>query len=1325
MKNYLLRKVVILAILSMFILPLSPAQPFATRNTILTTQPTSLQYTVTFSRDDVLFSSVKGYDVVQLKNGSCINELGKPMIPTQQICIALPEDITVQNVQIIAVTTEELAGRYNIFPGQPAIRIDSFGKYQVFIEPDQATYSSTTPYPGSTIVFSYQTDLAGQNIAVLEAYPIQYIPSEKRLTMITSMTIVIHGTTGYICGDYLSLRITESGRQSYESMVKDMVMNPQDVQLHTAPNQGYASLALPPGGPYAHVIITSDADSAYWSPLVDWHTKRGLKDTVVTTEYIYSHYAGTTNQLKIRAFVSDANINWGTLYVLIGGENSTVPFARRTYDTSRPEDANTPSDMYYADYDDDWTCECHVGRVTADDYNEIPNFINKVLWYEQTPSTTDYPLKVLLIGMDVDASTHGQYLKETISGYIPARFTKTKVYDSDGGNHRTAVLNALNDGQHLVNHAGHGDYNWMDTGYINHDGLGIYSSDIDALTNTGKLSIVTSMACLVNGMDSNTPDTISEHFVVYNPDKAGIAYTGNTRLGWGYVGQPATLSGQLDRDWWRGLFQNDKYIIGETLSYAKSLFSTGAPDVGLKQHCKWEFSLLGEPAMPIWTDTPRTLTVSHPLSAPTTPSAFPVYVSDAGTPVNQAYVCLWKGTEIYQTGYTDTSGDVTFNIDPATGGTIYVTVTKHNYLPYQGQAQVQYHNPPNIPNNPYPMNNAVDIALTADLAWDGGDVDEAQQVTYNVYFGTSSSPPYLDTIGPYPSSQTRITYDPGNLNVYTQYFWKIESKDNDPETPNWVSGPIWNFRTLDNILPEWRNQGENKSEVPPGDSVSLSAQGRDNIALDWAYLSTNESGDWLIYSGGDWWNHNWAFSKQITINHTKVADDLTNFPVLISISSDADLAAHAQPDGDDLVFVDKTNTTQFAHEIESYNSVTGQLVAWVNVPFVSSSQDTILYMYYGNPSCNNQENVVGTWDVNYLTVHHMVGATWSELDDSTMNHWDVSSAGGNPSYNQPGEIGKCVDFDPAGGWDYLKVGSFRLPTDSTYTGSAWVYVDGSASTVRYIFEGDAADGISLCVEANEEFLAVADTTIDDPAYCYSTTSVDVSNPQWIYVCTRADATTNQLDLFVNGINEGNDFINGQIKAEPTGLNIGTYMHNNNYYMNGKIDELRVSNVPRADAWILTEYRMMSSPTTFISLSQEVSGSGGVKYGSPLYLGDVGNQWMWSNFTWQNPAIPEGTMVGWRLYYLDSSKNQNATDIMTFKVGTGSQFLCGDVTYDHSVNVNDVVYLINYLFVAGSPEPVPMRCVGDVNGDGVVNVNDVVYLINYLFVAGSPAPGGCC
>jgi hypothetical protein len=62
---------------------------------------------------------------------------------------------------------------------------------------------------------------------------------------------------------------------------------------------------------------------------------------------------------------------------------------------------------------------------------------------------------------------------------------------------------------------------------------------------------------------------------------------------------------------------------------------------------------------------------------------------------------------------------------------------------------------------------------------------------------------------------------------------------------------------------------------------------------------------------------------------------------------------------------------------------------------------------------------------------------------------------------------------------------------------------------------------------------------------------------------------------------------------------------------------------------------------------------------------------------------------------------------------------GDANGDGVINVSDVVYLINYLFISG-PAPVPLEA-GDVNCDGMINVSDVVYLINYLFISGPP-PG---
>ena len=63
------------------------------------------------------------------------------------------------------------------------------------------------------------------------------------------------------------------------------------------------------------------------------------------------------------------------------------------------------------------------------------------------------------------------------------------------------------------------------------------------------------------------------------------------------------------------------------------------------------------------------------------------------------------------------------------------------------------------------------------------------------------------------------------------------------------------------------------------------------------------------------------------------------------------------------------------------------------------------------------------------------------------------------------------------------------------------------------------------------------------------------------------------------------------------------------------------------------------------------------------------------------------------------------------------FARGDVNMDGEIDVGDVTYLINYLFLGGS-EPIPWES-GDVNCDGEVDVADVTYLINYLFLGGSP------
>ncbi len=67
----------------------------------------------------------------------------------------------------------------------------------------------------------------------------------------------------------------------------------------------------------------------------------------------------------------------------------------------------------------------------------------------------------------------------------------------------------------------------------------------------------------------------------------------------------------------------------------------------------------------------------------------------------------------------------------------------------------------------------------------------------------------------------------------------------------------------------------------------------------------------------------------------------------------------------------------------------------------------------------------------------------------------------------------------------------------------------------------------------------------------------------------------------------------------------------------------------------------------------------------------------------------------------------------------AEFIYGDCNGDGTVDIGDVVYLINYLYKNGSaPDPVEA---GDVNSDQTVDLGDVVHLINYLF-KGGPPPG---
>ena len=92
--------------------------------------------------------------------------------------------------------------------------------------------------------------------------------------------------------------------------------------------------------------------------------------------------------------------------------------------------------------------------------------------------------------------------------------------------------------------------------------------------------------------------------------------------------------------------------------------------------------------------------------------------------------------------------------------------------------------PPNAPSNSTPTDNATDVDIDVTLSWTCSDPD-GDTLTYNVYFGTASTPTIVATV-------TTESYDPGSLNYNTKYYWKIVAKDGKGGQ---TSSPVWNFTT--------------------------------------------------------------------------------------------------------------------------------------------------------------------------------------------------------------------------------------------------------------------------------------------------------------------------------------------------------------------------------------------------------------------------------------------------------------------------------------------------------------------------------------------------
>ena len=331
---------------------------------------------------------------------------------------------------------------------------------------------------------------------------------------------------------------------------------------------------------------------------------------------------------------------------------------------------------------------------------------------------------------------------------------------------------------------------------------------------------------------------------------------------------------------------------------------------------------------------------------------------------------------------------------------------------------------------------------------------------------------------------------------------------------------------------------------------------------------------WVNVSSVPWYNCDWGFRAPITINKTMVTASQTSFPVIINLSSDTGLVSSAQSTGNDILFTSSDGITKIPHEIESYTSATGALIAWVNTS-VSASANTVIYMYYNNSAAANQQDATHVWDANYAGVWHLN----TVFTDSTSNSNNGRNIG---TTDIAGKISNARNFSGA---QYIDAGgkSVLNITGTALTLEAWIYANPWSANIwenTIIGKDTGTSGYNIRGGSNDLSFIFADGV---DWYVAETTSNPMSATTWYHVVGRYNGT--RLQDFINGAPVLSTASTANIVNGNTNLTIG-----NGYdmarYFTGRIDEVRVSNLARSDTWISTEYNNQNRPDLFISVGAD-------------------------------------------------------------------------------------------------------------------------------------------
>ena len=614
-----------------------------------------------FNTESLLTVSHDQYTLVNLEGCTLPTDLpGHPWLPARFINLLIPSGATVQDIEVTA-QEKLVAENVLIYPMQPPVPTVSSQNGRPFILPDSVVYASTVKYPAQLVALTGRHTLRGYSFVSLRLNPVRYLPATNDLYATNRMTIrlILQLPTAKKVASMVN-------NAPFQRMVREITINGDMFNQATefAPQATQWEKTASSSALTEYLIITSTGLSDAFQVLADHRAAAlGLSTAVLTTETIHSFYPGADEQERIRACIIDYVNHHGTLYVVLGGDDTIVPDRDCAVNANGISENHMPTDLYYAGLDSTWdedgdgihgeadidesgtdegdlAADLFLGRIPVRTNDQASAYIDKLIRFDNNPPAAD---SLLMLGEHLGAEYYPPYTvddrpSETLDDGHPGFRAHTPVSDTEMWVRRLyrdqiqpsvtpTKLGYFFDTLTSWDSASSGDYalnddhvktilnqEWyhlfmMTHGYNTGWSLenGIFD-DGDATAVSGDLGVIYTGTCLTGHFDGAIDPSLSEAFL--RDAEGPVAYFGCSRFGWYLPDHPpadaTSLGGpsmEYAHSFYNQLLAHEHDSLGAVFYAHKAANAGSAGENNSDRWLQFGLNYQGDPAIGLVCDT--------------------------------------------------------------------------------------------------------------------------------------------------------------------------------------------------------------------------------------------------------------------------------------------------------------------------------------------------------------------------------------------------------------------------------------------------------------------------------------------------------------------------------------------------------------------------------------------------------------------------------------------------------------------------------------------------------------------------------------------------